>query len=559
MPQEFYQQIDDFLKKPPPNFTAKDVIKKKSKNNNNNSHNNNSNSNSKVSNVSDLSSAPHLPSINSTVTTTTTTTTTAKQRGGGGGLGVDGVNKGKKSSISLKKDNPISSRVYDTIAPNQQTSSNAPAIDSQLLKEAFEYTDRLLREAVMEEVLEKQSVADPRQHGKHAGNNGGDNSGTRQPKQSSRLVSKYAAYVEQRGQDIAYDNNGMFPKSAPAEVMRQESSKAHGDVGRKGMNKRESNSGSGRSGSGGMGAVKMVRNLKSKSNQELTTASAAPTTRRQQSLAGGDFVVTRETETDLKRIPVDFDSLLSNFQTGATLDKLRKELAESQQSLAQSELIVQQLTGLKSLGGAGKKRRRENSGTSLLSNRENPAYHELAHRGEWGSVCIHVTATARVGSAVLAFLPVIYHSTWGKYNHEGEGISTRFHGKCNAKQSTTCARFTGTLGLQFWSDNNLYLEVIITPIYLVNVVLEEVMSSVYKVVREATVSENILSPFNPNRGLAFIVDRKQLQNKITSLKKKYNIFKALTDNSCSQAAMTGGSATWGMWKNGLAKQSRGFG
>eukprot|EP01039_Chlorochromonas_danica_P006837 gene6837-7555_t len=309
MPQEFYQQIDDFLKKPPPNFTAKDVIKKKSKNNNNNSHNNNSNSNR------------------------------------------------KKSSISLKKDNPISSRVYDTIAPNQQTSSNAPAIDSQLLKEAFEYTDRLLREAVMEEVLEKQSVADPRQHGKHAGNNGGDNSGTRQPKQSSRLVSKYAAYVEERGQDIAYDNNGMFPKSAPAEVMRQESSKAHGDVGRKGMNKRESNSGSGRSGSGGMGAVKMVRNLKSKSNQELTTASAAPTTRRQQSLAGGDFVVTRETETDLKRIPVDFDSLLSNFQTGATLDKLRKELAESQQSLAQSELIVQQLTGLKSLGGAGKKRR----------------------------------------------------------------------------------------------------------------------------------------------------------------------------------------------------------
>lgn len=57
-----------------------------------------------------------------------------------------------------------------------------------------------------------------------------------------------------------------------------------------------------------------------------------------------DFTVTAKVENDMKKNPIDFDSLLRNFETGATLTALRAELAQSKQSLASSESYIKSLS-----------------------------------------------------------------------------------------------------------------------------------------------------------------------------------------------------------------------
>mgnify|MGYP003353875718 CR=1 FL=1 len=60
----------------------------------------------------------------------------------------------------------------------------------------------------------------------------------------------------------------------------------------------------------------------------------------------GDFNVGGDSlETDSRRNPLNFDELVANFQNGTTLEKLRKELADSRSSLAQSETVIRELSG----------------------------------------------------------------------------------------------------------------------------------------------------------------------------------------------------------------------
>lgn len=270
MPQEYYAQVDEFLNKPPPALGEEDKKKKKK--------------------AKDKSSIPQLPQL--------------------------------PSNEHKQKMDKVASKVYATQAP-----AAAPkAIDVNLLKEAFEYTDQLLRDAVVEEAYEKQRQAPAAKRSQATGNaNGG-----------SQFVKKFAAYTNEASMDdasLAYkassNAQGPFPKSAPADLMSQTSSKAH------------------KKSAGGMGALKMVRDLKHKSQASLEPSRKPPPA------ANTEFTVARETEVDKKRNPVDYDGLLANLQSGSHLEKLRKELAESQQSLAQSEAVVRNLTGMRSFGGGG--------------------------------------------------------------------------------------------------------------------------------------------------------------------------------------------------------------
>lgn len=56
------------------------------------------------------------------------------------------------------------------------------------------------------------------------------------------------------------------------------------------------------------------------------------------------FVVNAKVDVDSKKNPVDFDGLLRNFETGATLLALRAELEQSKQSLASSEDFIRSIS-----------------------------------------------------------------------------------------------------------------------------------------------------------------------------------------------------------------------
>lgn len=58
----------------------------------------------------------------------------------------------------------------------------------------------------------------------------------------------------------------------------------------------------------------------------------------------GTFNVSNDLDSDNRRNPINFDELISNFQGGVTLQKLRKELEQSKQSMKNSENFMKQLS-----------------------------------------------------------------------------------------------------------------------------------------------------------------------------------------------------------------------
>lgn len=288
MPVEFYHQIDQFLNKPPPSLEGGNASNDKDR--------------KKKKKQQQAADKPPLPAEDATLPNLPPAAGTERK--------------------PKKADKAVAGKVYAQPAPPAQR-----VIDPRLLKEAFEYTDQLLREAVVEEALEKQAQAVPSSKGK------GPSNGI--ARKFAAAMESHAAHDEDAA-SMAYSHSAgaMFPRSAPAEMI---STKRAGMGSKKG------------GGSGGMGAVKMIRSLKNK-------APAGDGPRRALPPPAEDFVVARENEVDPKRHPVDFDNLVANFQSGASLDRLRKELADSQHSLAQSEEVVRKLTGLTTLGGARKKR-----------------------------------------------------------------------------------------------------------------------------------------------------------------------------------------------------------
>ncbi len=69
------------------------------------------------------------------------------------------------------------------------------------------------------------------------------------------------------------------------------------------------------------------------------------------STLSNSFSVQSIPEEDIRRNVLDFDSLITNFQTGANISKLKQELMQSQQSKSNSEQFMRQIAAEFNLGG----------------------------------------------------------------------------------------------------------------------------------------------------------------------------------------------------------------
>jgi hypothetical protein len=245
MPNEFYEQVESFLRKEPPKIgeAIGGKTKKKKKK-----------GGAEEDEIYEktLSQIPTLPPVNPIRRQVESVPAEAK------------ISKRKSSGESKKQ----------------------KSIDPQLLRDAFAYTDNLLRNAVLEEAAEQLD----------------DNTNDRSRRQGSQKDRKtHSAPAADNG-----DRDYLF-YGAPA-------------------------------GKGRNAPVNIVRSLKSKKKQQ-----------QQQHPSGGrpvhseTFSVKKEEEQDLKRNPLNFEELVANFQSGTTLDRLRKELEDSQNSLKQSKSAIRSL------------------------------------------------------------------------------------------------------------------------------------------------------------------------------------------------------------------------
>ena len=244
MPEEFYSNVDMFLRRPAPKLRGEDIVKKKDP-------------------KDDGHSIPMLPKI-------------AKQ---------------KEPSESI-----VQEKVGKKMKKKSTKEATERVINNALLKEAFAYTDQLLREAVIQEAREKQELAD----------------------QSNRKEK-------------------VLPKSAPPNI---ETVFGHPTM------KSQSNKTASEGGSG-VGAIRKLRsNKQSSSNNKERSHSIGSHSNHNHSntAANNDFDVSLEAEVDLKKNAVNFDELVSNFQNGTTLKKLQRELEQSKQSMQKSEAFLRNLS-----------------------------------------------------------------------------------------------------------------------------------------------------------------------------------------------------------------------
>ena len=216
-----------------------------------------------------------------------------------------------------------------SVPPSKQTASSSTGrasqgmaaaprpFDPNLLREAFAYTDKLLRESVMEEAQEAAAAArqqNKQQQQQHSKKRDGGGAPPK-PRSAGSMEKSMSAY-------------GQNPKSAPA--------------------------GGGKGGSAkerlGAGLVKRLRDSAGNASH-VTSAAAllagAGTGRQQQQRSdSGAFSVSAVSEDDsASRKIVDVDAMVRNFQDGVTLKKLQAELAASQQSMKRSENAFRELAG----------------------------------------------------------------------------------------------------------------------------------------------------------------------------------------------------------------------
>lgn len=197
--------------------------------------------------------------------------------------------------------------------------------DHNLLRDAFAYTDQLLKDALMEEasstnsgnhesssITTGQQGLPPRRAMKK--DTKGSNTGNGQKKLQSRTIPVESIYI------------APHPHSAPSGSSSNTKKKT--DI-------YSSNSGyhssAGSSNSGPKGIVKKLR-AKVPSESNISTTNT------------GFSTDTTLDNNNNKRNAVNFDELISNFQDGIMLSKLRQELEDSKQSMKKSENFMRQLS-----------------------------------------------------------------------------------------------------------------------------------------------------------------------------------------------------------------------
>ena len=215
------------------------------------------------------------------------------------------ANKPSSGESGPPRPPPVSSKVRSKLHANTNKVKSQPQFDHSLLREAFAYTDRLLKEAIMEE----------------AASNGGD---FNQHDASGPVVKGNLKKGSGKGTSGGQQAKPVS-KTAPIESVYMA---PHSDY--QGGSKKKSDS----AGKDRKGVVKRMR-AKIPSEAAMYGNHEAE---------GASFNVSNDNESDNRRNPINFDELISNFQGGLTLQKLRKELEQSKQSMKNSENFMKQLS-----------------------------------------------------------------------------------------------------------------------------------------------------------------------------------------------------------------------
>jgi hypothetical protein len=277
MPQEFYHNLDSFLTRAPPKLTESSGVKKKTK--------------PKAS----KELAPMFPTI------------VQKNERTSDHHNSPPIPPSERQQPAIKNKSK-SVKEKNTVSNGKKLGTQ---IDPSLLSEAFEYTDRLLREAVIEEAQQQQKAVSSG-HTSHSGYSAAHRDGNE---------DKY--HVQQSSQPPRHT------KSAPEVIY--------------GNNSAKQRSGSGSNKEGG-NSVNAIRRLKSNKQTGVGAGNTTQKTSSSSSNLNTGFNTTTEGESDSRRNVVDFDELVANFQTGATLQRLRKELEASQASMASSQSYLRNLS-----------------------------------------------------------------------------------------------------------------------------------------------------------------------------------------------------------------------
>lgn len=228
-----------------------------------------------------------------------------------------------KKRLEIEGANTITGLTKHASAPalprsnmNAKSKQQAPVrrnIDPSLLSEAFAYTDKILREAVLEEAHEA-------------------------------AIAKHAAQ-SQGSRDTHPKNGGKKPRSAGSVLEKSSHAYLGGGNNSASQQARKPRSAKDRLGAG---LVKRLRQT------ATSNSSAGGSGRAASMLAGGagqgpdeiaDFTVTAVSEDAGSRKIVDFDAMVANLSQGVMMRKLQAELAASQQSMQRSSVHIRELAG----------------------------------------------------------------------------------------------------------------------------------------------------------------------------------------------------------------------
>jgi len=286
MPKEFYDHVETFLKKPPPKMKASKRF------------------------------ANDFPE----------------------GEGVVVANKKvvkKKNAVV-----PKASSTKTTVMLLAGSKGKTKFIDEDLLRQAFEYTDQLSKEAAVDEEME-----------------------------AAEKLAAAAASEDKRA--LATMNrlarSGITVNSAPVVTMGQQPRSAPPSVPISSKKGPSVALGSKKPGNAtkGLSGISVVKRLRVQTGGAITFSSRGdqfPSNNNREGSAGqgratsgGGFDVSGvAVEEDLRRNVLDFDALVANFEQGLTISKLKTELQQSKSAMEASEQFMRKLAQDYSVIGGGR-------------------------------------------------------------------------------------------------------------------------------------------------------------------------------------------------------------
>jgi hypothetical protein len=264
MPTDFYSDVDNFLSKPPPGIGK-----------------------------------------------------TTKSKGGGKKKNA-GSERGQKSSAKslpvisdvMSKMNVQSKVSSHRTGPGSRKAGAHKVLDEKLLQQAFEYSNKLQQEAMVEEVYEASMNMQA---------------------QKSSSAPMLRPQQQQGGGGGGYSERK--PRSADTDFQQGSSSSS---------TSRQNAAGQGGQAKKKSAANSVVRRLRSKTQTNANGNSGKPPRNKAKS-GGFDTSSDAESATSTRNV-TDFQSLVSNFEQGTHLQQLREELEQSKASMAQSRRAMQDIS-----------------------------------------------------------------------------------------------------------------------------------------------------------------------------------------------------------------------